>query len=407
MSTATRADESSLAYPGWRVVLGCFLMALFVFGFGLYGHGLYLAELQRLRGFPAVLIASASTLSFLLSSLLQIYVVDAMARLGARRLILLGMAALAASTTAMTLAVTPWQLYAAYILLAFAWSGMGTVVIATLLSGWFEHRRGLAISLAFNGGTCGGIVVAPALVLATGAIGFQHAMWIATALMLAVLLPVVALCIAPPPAPPAPVSTGDLDVKSRWQLLRSGHFWSVSAPFALALMAQIGFIVHQIAFLEPAMGRAQAGFTVSLTTAMALIGRLCLGVFVDRLDPRIAAACSMTSQAAALLTIIQASDPRVLIAACAVYGFSIGNNITLAPLIITREFSPAAFGIVLGLSTALGGLVSALGPTLVGLLRAATGDYVVPLLACMALKLAASAIVLLRRGALHPRARPV
>ena len=40
-------DETSLRYRGWRVVLGCFLMALFLFGFGLYGHGVYLAELQK------------------------------------------------------------------------------------------------------------------------------------------------------------------------------------------------------------------------------------------------------------------------------------------------------------------------------------------------------------------------
>ena len=54
-------DEASLRYAGWRVVLGCFLMALFLFGFGLYGHGVYLAELQRLNGWPAALISGAST----------------------------------------------------------------------------------------------------------------------------------------------------------------------------------------------------------------------------------------------------------------------------------------------------------------------------------------------------------
>lgn len=33
--------------------------------------------------------------------------------------------------------------------------------------------------------------------------------------------------------------------------------------------------------------------------AMAVVGRLSLGLFVDRLDPRLACAASMTSQAAA------------------------------------------------------------------------------------------------------------
>ena len=42
MSAAAEIDESSLRYPGWRVVLACFLVALFIFGFGLYRHAVYL-----------------------------------------------------------------------------------------------------------------------------------------------------------------------------------------------------------------------------------------------------------------------------------------------------------------------------------------------------------------------------
>ena len=39
-------DESSPRYFGWRVVVACFLMALACWGFGLYGHSVYLAELH-------------------------------------------------------------------------------------------------------------------------------------------------------------------------------------------------------------------------------------------------------------------------------------------------------------------------------------------------------------------------
>jgi hypothetical protein len=51
-------------------------------------------------------------------------------------------------------------------------------------------------------------------------------------------------------------------------------------------VAQVGFIVHQVAILEPALGRSLAAIAVSLTTTMALTGRLCLGLVVDRFDPR-------------------------------------------------------------------------------------------------------------------------
>ncbi len=55
------SDETSPRYAGWRVVAACFVVAVFCWGFGLYGHGVYLVELQRLHGWPASLIASAAS----------------------------------------------------------------------------------------------------------------------------------------------------------------------------------------------------------------------------------------------------------------------------------------------------------------------------------------------------------
>jgi MFS family permease len=403
MTISAAVDESSLRYAGWRVVLACFLVALFIFGFGLYGHAVYLAELQRLHGWSTGMISNASTLSFLLGSLLAAFTSDAVARIGAGRFLLCGIFALAASTTLLAFAQTPWQLYAAYILLACGWMGMGTVVIATIVSSWFDRRRGFALSIAFNGATCGGIIVAPTLVVLIGDVGFTRAMLTMTAVMIFILVPAVVGLIGVAPAnqyydqakPRAPAL-------SRGKLLRNFGFWTITAPFALALLAQVGFIVHQIALLEPMMGRTLAALAVAVTTTMAVIGRLCLGLVVDRLDPRAATAVSLVTQAAALLAIAQTTDPAVLFMACAVYGFSIGNLITLPPLIIHREFEPPAFGTVFGLSTAICGVVSAFGPGIVGLVRSATGDYSAALLLCLTLQLAAAAIVLRRSERVTP-----
>jgi MFS family permease len=401
MTIASRVEESSLVYPGWRVVLACFLVALFIFGFGLYGHAVYLAELQRLHGWSTGLISNASTLSFLLGSVLAAFTSDVMVRIGTGRFLLAGIFALAASTTLLAFAETPWQLYAAYILLACGWMGMGTVVIATIVSSWFDHRRGLAISIAFNGATVGGIIIAPTLVVLIGAIGFTRAMLTMTAVMIVILVPVVIGLIgvsAPVGARRDQAATSSQSpALSRGQLLRDFGFWTITAPFSLALLAQVGFIVHQIALLEPAMGRSLAAVAVAVTTTMAVIGRLCLGLVVDRLDPRVVTAASLLTQAAALFAISQTAEPAVLFVACAVYGFSIGNLITLPPLIVHREFEPAAFGTVLGLSTAICGIVSAFGPGLVGFVRGATGGYAAALMLCMTLQLVSAAIVL-RRG---------
>jgi len=389
------ADESSPRYFGWRVVLTCFLMALACWGFGLYGHSVYLAELTRLHGWPPSLISGASTASYLLSAVLVIFTPNALARFGARGFVLCGVGALGASIVILALARAPWQVYAAYLLMSFGWLGLGLVVIPTLISEWFTRRRGLAISLALNGASFGGIVVAPALVALIGVFGFTSAMLIAAAVMAAILVPVVVLWV-----PAKTASPTALAAEAQWtrrDALRSIPFWTVSGPFALALIAQVAFIVHQIAFMEPLVGRATAALSVSLMTIFAVIGRLTLGMVVDILDPRALAAGSMVSQAAALFAMTQTTDPTWLLAACAVYGFSVGNIITLPALIMQREFPAGSFSLVLGLSTAIGTFAGALGPGLIGLIREATGGYAAAFAVCMALKLTGAAFVLIRK----------
>jgi predicted MFS family arabinose efflux permease len=409
------SDETSLRYAGWRVVLACFLMMTLLFGFALYGHAVYLAELQRLNGWPAALISGASTLSFLLSNILATFTHELMARFGPKRLVLLGIAALAGSTALLASASTPLQLYAAFLIMSLAWVGMGTVVTATVVSLWFVRRRGLATSLAFTGASFGGVVVTPLLLFLVERFGFEAAMLTGTAIIIAVLVPVAVGWIGSPPAAgPAKAQTNDSatapsaasDELSRAKIMRSLAFWTISIPFALALVAQVGFIVHQIALLEPKIGRASAGGAVSLMTFMAIAGRLALGTVIDRSDPRFVAAASLVSQAAALFVVLQTDALPIVLAACGVFGLSVGTTITVPPLIIHREFSAPSFVVVMGLSNAISGTVGALGPGLAGLVRAWSGNYDAVLVLCIALEVVAAAIVVSRgRPSLRPATR--
>jgi cyanate permease len=224
-----------------------------------------------------------------------------------------------------------------------------------------------------------------------------------TAIIVVALVPIALGWIRSPPAaapqqlptndssPAAPsAAAGEL---SRANILRSLAFWTISIPFALALVAQVGFIVHQIALLEPKIGRASAGGAVSLMTFMAIAGRLALGTIIDRFDPRLVAAVSLVSQAAALSVLLQTDALPIVLAACAVFGLSVGTTITLPPLIIHREFSAPSFVVVMGLSNAISGTVGALGPGLAGLVRAWSGGYDAVLVLCIAFELAAAIVV--------------
>ncbi|MGN6286597.1 MAG: MFS transporter [Afipia sp.] len=404
-------DETSIRYSGWPVVGVCFLVATFAWSAGFYGQGVYLAELQRVRGWPASQISTAATCYYLFSSVLVVFVSEAMRKLGPRLCLSLGVCALAAGTASMAWITSPSQLYAAYALIAFGWAGTSLAAINNTLGLWFDKKRGLAISLALNGASCGGVIGVPLMVGAIGAMGFANTVMTVAAVILVLALPAIALWVGHPPGRAMP-PTDAFDTRPapqaqsagaiRAMAFRSLSFWTITIPFALALVAQVGFIVHQIAFLDPLIGRAHASIAVSVMSIMAVVGRLIFGAVVDRLNQRKASAASFASQALALLVMINTTNEYALFAASALFGFSVGNLITLPSLIIQREFDARAFGVLVSLVTAICQFTYAFGPGLVGLLRDAFGSYTVPFALCMAFELAAAVVVL--SGAITSRA---
>ncbi|MBV5271779.1 MAG: MFS transporter, partial [Afipia sp.] len=224
----------------------------------------------------------------------------------------------------------------------------------------------------------------------------------AALVMIALAIPAILIWVGSPPkrVPHAVGSAEPPVAQSIAQIRRAAFgslpFWTITVPFALLLLAQVGFIVHQISFLDPIMGRERASIAVALMTAMAIIGRVLFGLVVDRMDQRIASSVSAISQAIALIVIINTRNEVALFAASALFGFSVGNVITLPTLIVQREFSAAAFGVLVSLVSAICQFTYAFGPGIVGLLRDAFGGYTVPFYFCVALELVAAAIVLVR-----------
>ncbi len=389
--------ESDPLYPGWRAVAACFVMAVFCWGFGFYGHGFYLAQLGGERGWSASLISAATTTYYLVSAVLVGFVGDAMGRFGARAVVVAGTICMAASACLLPVLGAPWQLFATFMLMALGWAALSVAAITTILGAWFQSKRSLAVSLALNGASFGGILVVPALALAAETVGFARAVWFAAAGLGAL---VIALALVWLGAVPVRLdSTGeDERAATRGQALRSAAFWSVSGPFAIAYLAQVGLLVHQIAILEPAMGRAQTGVAVGLTTVMAVLGRLVLGAAVDRLDTRRITAASFFSQALACLLLALGPNAATLLAASALFGFSVGNVVILPALIVQREFAPSAFARTIALSTSVCQVAYSFGPGLIGILRDSGGGYGAPLALCALLELVAGAAILLGRA---------
>jgi MFS family permease len=400
-SSHIAVDETSARYEGWRIVAVCFLVATFGWGFGFYGQTVYIAELHRLHGWPTSLISSGTTFFYLFGAVLVAFVSEAMRAFGPRNCLVAGIVAMAGAAVMMGRVTEPWQLYLANALLAFGWAGTSLGVITNTLGLWFDKKRGMAISLALNGASFGGIIGVPLLVAAIGYFGFPGAMITAAIVMLVLMTPVILIFVGRPPVRNSIVMQSATEEapspsRIRARALRDVAFLSVSIAFALVLFAQVGFIVHLIAFLDPVIGRAPAATAVALLTAMAMAGRVLFSTVIDRLNQRLASAISFVSQAVALVIIINSQSEVVLIAACALFGFSVGNLITLPSLIVQREFDPRSFGVLISLITAINQVTYAFGPGVIGLLRDASGSYALPFYGCIGLELIAAVLIMVR-----------
>src|SRR5947208_991462 len=197
-------------------------------------------------------------------------------------------------------------------------------------------------------------------------------------------------------APAGPPAGGD----RRWRrdALRTWRFWSVSAPFALGLAAQVGVLTHLVALVRPALGTGGAARAVSTTTAAALVGRLATGFVVDKVNRRLVACATLVVQLAGLALLSRDPSPVGVYAGCVLFGLGVGNLTTLPGLILAVEWPRQRFSGLVGLVVGINQLTFAFGPSLVGVVRDWAGSYGAALGACAALQAISATLILLGPG---------
>jgi MFS family permease len=401
---------SARRFYGWNVVGATFVMALFSFGLGFYGVSVYVATLQHLHGWSAAAVSVPVTIYYVAGALWTAAIAGLYERFGPRAVVAGGSVAMAAGLAALGRVAQPWQLYPAFLVMSVGWGAMSGAAINIVLAPWWERRRGLAVSIAFNGATLGGVIVAPALIPLIDAIGFECGLMAAALVALAVLLPVATgimrrgpegLGVGPDGDPPratralaGPSGAGP----RRADALRTWRFWSVSLPFALGLTAQVGVLTHLVALVTPMLGTGGAARVVSGTTAAALIGRSVTGLVVDRMNRRLVSSATLVAQIMGLALLAWAPSALAVYVGSALFGLGVGNLTTLPGLILAVEWPRERFAALVALAVGINQFTFAFGPSLVGLLRDRADTYEPALGACMALQAIAAVVVLLGPG---------
>lgn len=397
-------------FYGWNVVAATFVMALLSFGLGFYGLTVYAATLQQLHGWSASAVSAPITVYYIAGALLTSAIGDVYQRLGPRVVVAGGGLAMALGLAALGTVGDPWQLYPVFLVMAVGWGALSGAAINIILAPWFERRRGLAVSLAFNGATLGGVLVTPGVLALIAAIGWRNATRVA-ALVLMIGLLVVAGGVMrrhpgqvglgpdgdPSPVPArAQVTAGPRP--RRRDAIRTWRFWSVSLTFALGLAAQVGVLTHLVQIVAPTLGATAAGRAVSTTTVAALIGRLLVGCVVDRMNRRRIASATLAVQIVGVVLLARQTTSFHVYVGCVLFGLGVGNLTTLPGLILAVEWSHERFAGLVGLIVGINQFTFAFGPSLVGVLRDRASTYEPALAACALLQALAAIVVLTGPG---------
>ena len=401
---ATPFTVTRKLFWGWWMVGGCMAVAIVAWSFALYGPSVYLHSISQRQGWSIGLVSSALTLSFLVNASVLLFVGPAIARYGAKPMMMAGALSMAMGLASMGQVTAVWQIYPAFALMGLGWSCLSTTALTTTLAPWFNKYQGRAVSTAMLGASVGGMVGVPFLLTLIDAVGFEAAMLGAAGLVVGVVWPISLfvlkrrpqdLGLYPDGLPSAKFASGnDTATWTRKTALQTKELRTVILAFGLALMVQIGFLTHQVSMLLPVVGQQVTGLCVMAAAFSAFVARMLLARFSDHMNVRVIAAGVLVQAALSILLVCcLPTTPWALMTGVVLYGMTAGNVTTLPPIIVRREFGALSFGVVFGICAMFMQLVSALGPGFFGLLFDLSGSYRLPLAIAVLMNIAAALMI--------------
>lgn len=391
-------------YYGWWIVGACLLAGMVGNALGLFGAGVYLRAITASTGWASGIVSGAVTLFYVVSAVLLIPVGSGISRIGPRPFVAVGGLAMAAGVAGMGYVSAPWHVYLLFPLMGIGWACLSTTAVATTLAPWFDKYQGRAISIASLGASAGGMMGPPLLLLGADRIGFTRTTSSAAAIALAILVPLAFFVLRRRPEDMGLSPDGlprardnQLCHQSKWNradALRTSALQTTMIAFGLGMSVQIGLLTHQVTLLAKSLPTDTVAATISATAISALVGRLGLAKFADRVDARLTSSVVFVVAAISFCALAATDNSTVLIGASILFGLTVGNVTTLSPIIVRREFGGAAFGPIFGVASCAIQLVTALGPAFYGLLHDASGSYREPLLVAAAMDTIAAIVIL-------------
>jgi MFS family permease len=375
------ANQSQNFYGRW-IVLAAFLNLFLTTGIVYYGFPVFYPSLIQSLGLSRQQATSGIFLGFVvvapLFGLLAGALID---RVGARSVILWGVLFAGLSLILMGTISSVRQYYLLCFTEVVGYVLAGPIPNQVLIANWFRARRGRSMGYAYLGLGLGG-AVSPLLIHSLiENLGWRRGFEAIGMAIILILLPVgfwitrsspQELGLLPDGAAAADcqLPAGDVAIASSapvGRALRTVDFWLLLAGSTLTIFAIGTVISHFVLFLGDSGHSVGWGSrALSLLLVSSLAGRVTVGYVADRLIRKNVMAFFYLMLALAIPLLFVRHHNSTIFAFAAVFGFAMGADYMLIPLVAADRFGLKALGKLLALIIMADSLGQTFGPVMAG-----------------------------------------
>lgn len=362
---------------GWVIVAAGSLLGCVAIG-ALFSLAVFLQPMSEATGWSRSGISTTMTIDFLVMGVAAFGWGALTDRFGPRIVVLSGAVLLGLGLVLASRVATLLQFQLVYgVVVGVAAGAVFAPMIATV-TGWFDRRRSLAVSLVSAGMGVAPMTVAPFAQWLIQSYDWRTSFLIIGIASWALLIPAALLVRAAPAATEGaggtPAEGGEGLTVGR--ALRTPQFVVLSLTFFFCCAAHSGPIFHVVSYALACGLPAMTAVTIYSAEGIAgLAGRLLFGVLGDRYGARRIVVLGLMVQAIGAGAYYFARSAGEFYAVAILFGMAYGGVMPLYAVIAREYFPMRIMGTVFGGAAMISSLGMALGPVAGGWLFDTFGGY--------------------------------
>ncbi|MFP7834554.1 MFS transporter [Marisediminicola sp. LYQ134] len=331
----------------------------------------------------------------------QPFVGRALDRFGARVVTAAIGVVFASVLLALSFASDIWGLTGGFVGVRMLGQGALSLAATTAVARSISRHRGLALGVTSAIGSAGISLAPVGLERLISVVGI-HSAWRWEALVVAAV--VIPLAFILPGRSRRPhefedPSTAQIVIqRESWTLseaMRTGMFWVIAASLAVSGMLGTALAFHQIAILgEQGLSPFEAAANFLPQTATGIAATLLVGVFIDRISPKLFVIFSMLTLAGSLLLLPVVAPGATALLYGLVLGAAGGSLRGMEAAAYVRYYGTAHIGTIRGVATAINLASTAVGPIALSLGVDISGSFILPAVVLSALPIAVAVLAI-------------